>query len=633
MSIVSRYESDSWTWRGKQSVGGCRRPSHGRRYDRSSFYLTMRDGVRIAVDLYLPRSLSAKDCLPAILTQARYHRRTLVRYPFSLIRDRFGVLHSRVSRIVSSEYAYIVADVRGTGASFGSRTAEWSMDEVQDGVEIVDWITRQQWSNGRVGLTGTSYLGTAAEMLLTQRHPSVRAADIRFVAFDVYAQILCPGGARNRHFLEGWSSFTSALDRNDVINQRGIKGALCRMAIGGVAPVDEDSCHELLLAAIGSHGQNYDMLATALSITFRDDVPPTGICVDAISPHALVDDLKASNAAICTWAGYYDGANAAGALQRHLNLPPSRHRLILGPWDHGAFNYASPFARRPGASRLDHTGELLHFFEIYLKPSSQLGLCGPTVHYFTTGQERWKAAVSWPPPGTKRTALYFCEGHSLVADMPQCDNGSDRYRVDPRATSGVHSRWRSLLNRGDRTVDYSDRQEQDKRLLVYESQPLTRALEVTGHPTVNLWVRSTATDGLFFVYLEDVCPSGTVRYVTEGVLRAIHRHTASAPSTYRMPDGVPYRSFLRRDASLLVPGEPAQLIFDLLPISHQFDTKHRIRVAISGADHDNFEFVPGIPPDIEILRNREHASSISLPILPASSEVVPSAMSRRPTSC
>jgi putative CocE/NonD family hydrolase len=126
-------------------------------------------------------------------------------------------------------------------------------------------------------------------------------------------------------------------------------------------------------------------------------------------------------------------------------------------------------------------------------------------------------------------------------------------------------------------------------------------------------VSSNATDGTFFVYLEDVDEQGRVSYVTEGQLRAIHRRLGDQPPPYHHV--VPYRTFKRADAQPLVPGEVAELVFDLLPTSYRFQPGHRIRFAIAGADASHFAILPGGPPTVHVHRSRLHDSHIELPVI------------------
>jgi putative CocE/NonD family hydrolase len=162
-------------------------------------------------------------------------------------------------------------------------------------------------------------------------------------------------------------------------------------------------------------------------------------------------------------------------------------------------------------------------------------------------------------------------------------------------------------------IRYVDRATQDQRLLVYETPAMTEDVELTGHPVVSLQVRSTATDGAFFVYLEDSFPDGTVVYLTEGELRAVHRKVSSE----KPPVAVfgPYHTFKRADAMPLVAGEVAEITFDLLPISTIIRAGHRIRVAIAGHDSDTFTRYPADEtPVLQFQRNAQYASWIDLPL-------------------
>ncbi|WP_114137935.1 CocE/NonD family hydrolase, partial [Klebsiella pneumoniae] len=175
----------------------------------SSCYVTMRDGVRIAIDLYLPAGLTSAARLPAILHQTRYYRSLQLRWPLRMLLGGKPLQHIAADkrcrrRFVASGYAWVDVDVRGSGASFGARVCEWSSDEIRDGAEIVDWIVRQPWCNGTVAALGNSYDGTSAELLLVNQHPAVRVIAPRFSLFDVYTDIAFPGGIHAAWFTDTW---------------------------------------------------------------------------------------------------------------------------------------------------------------------------------------------------------------------------------------------------------------------------------------------------------------------------------------------------------------------------------------------------------------------------------------------
>ena len=149
--------------------------------------------------------------------------------------------------------------------------------------------------------------------------------------------------------------------------------------------------------------------------------------------------------------------------------------------------------------------------------------------------------------------------------------------------------------------------------LVYETAALAADLEVTGHPVVELWVSSTATDGDFVAVLQDVSPDGSaVSYNVHGRLRASSRALGRAP--YRDLD-LPWHPGTAAEARPLVPHEPTLLTFDLLPISIVFEAGHRIRLVLT--------FAAGVAterrdpaPIVTIHRDPQHPSSIALPVIP-----------------
>ena len=128
-------------------------------YTRHSAYLTMRDGVKIAITVYRPIDSKKQTHHPTILHQTRYWRSIEYRWPLSMFKDETprGLMKIYAMRFLASGYVWVDVDVRGSGASFGSRPYAYSPKEIQDGAEIVDWIIQQPWSNGKVGALGISY--------------------------------------------------------------------------------------------------------------------------------------------------------------------------------------------------------------------------------------------------------------------------------------------------------------------------------------------------------------------------------------------------------------------------------------------------------------------------------------------
>lgn len=576
---------------------------------RTSRYLTMRDGIRIAIDVYLPEGLKDGETLPTLLHQTRYWRALDYRWPVNMLKGKAprGIIGKLALRFLTKGYAWISVDVRGSGASFGNRRFSHSPEEMKDGAEVVDWIVQQPWSNGRVGSIGMSYGGASAELLLANKHPAVKAAAPLFSGFDLYPEIAFPGGIHLTWFTQTWSHINRQLDANIAPFGRWFTPLFVR----GVMPVDEDPERSLLYAAIQGHANNWDPHHEALGIVFRDDAPPsiTVPNIDALSSFTFLEDVAASGAAVYSYSGWFDGAYHHAAIRRYLTLANPANKLIIGPWDHGGKRNISPLS--VGPSQFDHAGELLKFFDYHLKGIDTGIMDEKPIHYFTMGEEQWTAAETWPPKATVVT-YYFAPDHRLTTKHTKFADASDSYQVDPTAGTSDQSRWNTLVGRSI-TDPYPNRAEQDQQLLCYTTPPLDQDIEVTGHPLVTLFVSSTATDGTFFVYLEDVNPDGNVTYVTEGMLRALHQKLSERARPYQ--DVVPYRPFTRADARPLTPGNVATLVFDLLPTSYVFKKGHRIRVGLAGADQDHFITLPKTPPTLTYYRNRTHPSHIQLPTI------------------
>jgi hypothetical protein len=310
-------------------------------------------------------------------------------------------------------------------------------------------------------------------------------------------------------------------------------------------------------------------------------------------------------------SGWRDGAYPHSAVKRFRTVTAPGSRLLLGPFCHGGRLYASP-ARPTRPAALDLDGELLSFFDLHLRGREDGIEAEAPVHYYTTGAEAWRATSQWPPPQVEPRPLYLAPGRELAWDRPAREGGDD-YAVDPGTGTGERSRWRALLGPFIR-ADYPDRRQRDEKLLVYTSRPLEADLEVSGHPVATLHLTSSAPDATVFVYLEDVGPDGSVHYVTEGQLRALHRALSREAPPYAVV--APYHSFLRADAAPLAPGEVAELVIDLLPVSHRFLRGHAVRLAIAGADRDHFALPPDPRAGLRLHRGGALASRLDLPVQP-----------------
>jgi putative CocE/NonD family hydrolase len=577
-----------------------------------SLYLPMRDGVKIAVDLCLPKDLPAESKIPAILIMARYWRSFATRTPDQPGKVPMGPRDPIADYLINHGYAVVQVDVRGTGASFGTWEYVTSSTEMADMAEIAAWAARQPWCDGSIGAVGISYEGSTAELLAAGGEPSVRAIIPQETEFDLYTDIVFPGGIRNESFIDTWNHTNHQLDQNKVPKEWGWSA---RLFVTGVRPVDGDDKKQILQAAIEEHKQNPDVHAAVQGITYRDDLfGSTGATLDEMSFFSHQDATEQSGAAIFSWGSWLDGNTANAVLHRFINLNNTQI-AVIGAWSHNMKTHASPYQdpkAKPVPSLHGQWREVLSFFDHHLLDQKDSRFEEKVLYYYTLGAEKWQKTNVWPPEDTDAQRWYFAEDSRLTANELDQEIGEDRYKVDPEATTGTHNRWHTPD--GLTPVIYKDRARADQRLLTYTSDPLSEDIEITGHPMVTLHVISTADDGAFYVYLEEVDTQGKVTYLTEGQLRAIHRKVSASSPPYRSFG--PFHSFQKKDASPLVPGEVAEISFALMPVSVQIKKGHRLRVAIAGHDKDTFAPIPQQgAPTITIQRNSRFASSIELPII------------------
>lgn len=576
-----------------------------------SHYVPMSDGCRLAVDVWLPEgaATASPSAFPTILILTPYYRR------FALQPGSEGQVEPSPNTwryrdfFVPRGYAVVVVDVRGTGASFGTRDSFRSPKEREDFREIADWIVGQPWSDGRIGSTGISYLGAAAMFLASTGHPAVKAVAPLFAVWNTYTDHLYPGGILLNGLAQAYDELCVALDqdRRELLHKFVY---FKDPAFAGPQPVDEDVDGALVREAVRQHRGNFRMPDFITEFRFTDDRLPydPNFGAPSFSPYHYAENIR-EDVAILSVSGWMDGAGFAnGSIARFLSLPNPHQHLLLGPWDHGGRINVSPF-REVEEPRFVVLAEVLRFFDHYLMGRDTGLEAEAPVHYFTMREEKWRSATNWPPTDAVET-LFLGAGHRL-GEAPAA-GGRDEHAVDFTWGAGTRTRVERLASTDTREY-YPDWSGRDESLLTYTSDPLEHALELAGHPVVTLWLASSEGDAAIHLYLSDVEPDGRSRYVTEGVLRALHRKTAE-PERYQAWTW-PFRTFRRSDASPLEPGKPEEIRFGLLPTAWTFQAGNRIRIALSGADSDHFAQVPhGRPPVLTVLHGPDFASRLELPL-------------------
>ena len=582
----------------------------------TSSYVTMRDGTRIAADVWVPGDLRADQKLPAVMTTTRYWRAHEMGPMYRLL---VGVGEASVPNIWMADdwngagYVLVLVDARGSGASSGQRPVEWSDAEVADLGEVTEWITSQPWSDGNVGAFGISYSGNTAELSAIPAHPALRAVAPLYSDFDPQFYLTMPGGVYNRGFVEAWNDANQALDANDICALEDVDGLACwwlELSVPGVKPVDGDGGGAVLREAIAGH-DTLDLAAALAAMPYRDDTLPDGGSFGDVSPYGRIAAIEAAGVPMLVRAGWLDAATADGALSRYQSSDMAQE-LVIGAWSHGGHHDTDPF--EPHHTTTDPTfdqqfADLAAFFDRHMGAPATAPR-EKSVRYYTMNEGQWRTTATWPPADMETRRWYLGASHSLT-DSPPDSEGEDDYRVDASASSGNSTRWQTNLTGDD--VYYPDRAEEDARLLTYTGAPLVADIRITGTPVVSLGLSSTHTDGALHVYLEDVTPDGRVTYLTEGILRLVHGASVAGVLPYEHSG--PPLSFNHADAVNLKPGVVGRHDVPLYATSVRVEAGHRLRVAIAGHDASTFARYPADEaPVLTVVRSPDRASFLELPV-------------------
>ncbi|MBZ5579825.1 MAG: CocE/NonD family hydrolase [Acidobacteriia bacterium] len=532
----------------------------------------MRDGARLSANVFLPPEHTR---LPTILIRTPY--------------GKGGDLVPNYQAFVDRGYAVVVEDVRGRYESEG--VFEQLHKEPEDGDDTLNWIARQPWSNGKVGMTGGSYLGIVQWKAALRNNPHLKAIFPVVSGDDDYRdRYYSPGGAiKLGHRMEWMAENLKApgyrLDFNQFVWHLPLRTAD--------------------LAATGQISQAYQ---EAMSHPAFDSF------WQAISTKEHLDQIRVPVFAVGGWYDNYvqGDLDAYATLRQKTGL----NHILIGPWPHN-MSYKFADADFGPDSSVPVRGLQLQWFDQWLKGKDTRLASQPPVRVFLMGANKWRDEREWPPPEARRRVLYFdSNGHantlsgdgSLRSRMAYREE-QDHYTYDPRDPSPTRGGavccnprvfpWGPLDQRGV---------EAREDVLVYSTRRLRQDLEVIGPVKVVLHVATSARDTDFTAKLVDVFPDGRARILTDGILRLRYRHSLEKPELAR-------------------PGDVYEVTIDAGETGNVFLRGHRLRVEISSSNFPKYDRNPntgGSIPDETRLRTAnqtlfhgpEHPSRVEFLAIP-----------------
>jgi putative CocE/NonD family hydrolase len=527
--------------------------------------IPMRDGVRLAADLYLPAGREDADRWPAVMEYTPYRKDDvdLSARPFYLYLPRHG-------------YAVARVDIRGTGASEGVSTDEYTLQEQLDGYDAIEWLARQSWCDGHVNMMGISYGGFTALQVAAHAPPHLTSIIPIDFTDDRYTDDCHYRGGLLRLYYD--------------IGHYGGQMVACN----ALPPHPEWSGERWAQVWEQHLAHNEPHLLRWYRCQTDGDYWRQG---------SVRDYPERIRCPVFLIGGWRDGyPNPPLRLYEALQVP---RKVLVGPWNH-----ALPDVAIPGP-RIDYLREILRWLDHWCK-GTDTGIMdeAPVVvfvqHYQPPDVERldtagdWRAEASWPPPGADEQTLYLSEGGTLEGEPQAPGNGragADAFEYDPTVgvMGGLWSGGISFGLPGDQRPD-------EALSLVYATQPLVEAVHILGWPRAVLHVASSAPVIGFSTSLCDVAPDGRSHLVAKGMLNATRRDSLSEPSP-------------------LTPGQIYELDIQIDCTAWRFDPGHRIGLSIASADWPNVWPTPQAATN-QVYWGAAHPSRLILPIIPEGGSAV-----------
>lgn len=565
----------------------------------------MRDGTRLATDLYLPgcSNAIAPGRFPVILTRTPYNK------DGNQLPGRY---------FAGRGYVFVAQDTRGRYKSEG--VWHWLTDDGPDGRDCADWIARQPWSDGRIGMLGTSYVGGTQHAMALEQVPQLATVIPVDAVSNMGRQSMRNAGAFELRFWN-WIMLNAG---------RGSRAA-------------QDPATKAILEEMAAHRLEY-----LRHLPLRKGTTPLQLAPEfedwlvGAMAHGADDAFWAQNNILAQprrykdipvylVGGWYDswGGNTTANFMALTKAIKGPVYLIMGPWIHGAQDKSShgqvSFGR--DAAIPDALAWRLEWYDHWLKGiDNSIGRAAPfakrvRIFVMGTGDGRktedglldhgghWRDEEDWPPSRAQLTPFYLLPGGRLHTERPTGEGATTQFQFDPRdpvpTLGGNISSGDGIMQQGawdqrggtnfwnwTKAIPLSARND----VLVFQSGPLAEATEVTGEIEVKLWASSSAADTDFTAKLVDVYPPGPDfpggfdLNIVDGIVRARFRDSAE-------------------QEHLMEPGRVYPFTIRLYPTSNVFKKGHRIRVDISSSNFPRFDVNPNTGEPLNDHRRMEIATN------------------------
>lgn len=529
--------------------------------------ITMDDGVVLRGDLQRPAGADGKPVttpLPVIVTITAYNKTVLSAGAGATLAG------ADPGYLVARGYAQLTVDARGTGGSQG-QWAAFSAREGKDAGAIVEWAASQPWSNGKVGMTGASYMGISQLFAAARQPKGLKAIFPQVPAADVYRDVVASGGQIDVGFIPLWLGLVTA---TGVIPpaygleepQAGFKMALDHL-MGGLT-------FTLPLATQALLGGD-----PAYDGPFYRERSPIDVLDDVTVPTFLV-------------GGEFDlfqrGTPLVFERLQQRGVPT---KLILGPWDHLQGSAGAEVGRAGYGSLAELQ---LRWFDQYINGmDGQLDQIAPLT-YYEQGSESWVRKAKWIDTDLSARS-YALSGDAAVGGRAGAltlgTPSAGSAVVPPIPVTGLCTRSANQWTAGLPNVllkdlpCFKDNKLNDLGGVTFDTAAQDADVHFQGPLNARLYVSTPTGDGMLSVAVEDVAPDGTVTRISGGWQTIAHRKLDESRSRYL--DGQllqPYHPFTREAKAKLPAGQVAPVDVEIFPTGAVIAKGHRLRIAVQAFD-------------------------------------------------
>lgn len=597
--------------------------------------LPMRDGVRLATDIYRPRN--ATGPVPTILVKTPYN--------FNYWDVRNGAPRDMTAALTAVRNGYAYVDQNERGHFFSEGNYDILGAPRTDGVDAIEWLTSQPWSNGKLGTIGCS---STAEWQM-----AVAALEPRGYSAMVAQGFGAGVGRVGPYYEQGNWYRGGAIQMLFITWLYGQQNQVRPMFPPGTTQEELIRASKSFDLAQQSPRVDWSKALWHLPVQdiiravdgprgiFADSMPvPTGGRMVQRTPNSpawyqggLYHDDMPFDVPAYWFMSWYDvsvGPNLELfniARQKASPEVAEKQYAVIAPVAHCAYTRATENTvvgeRSMGDARLDYAAMTYGWFDHILK-GEQNGLLDtlPRVRYFTMGSNEWQSSDTWPPAGATPRTYYLTSGgraNTLHGDgrlvlSPPSAAARDTFTYDPMKPVPSYGGNVCCTGTAIQAGSFDQRtMEERPDILVYTSEPMTEGVELSGPITVTLYVESDARDTDFTVKLIDVAPDGAAYNLDETIQRMRYRDGYDRPVVW------------------MEPGRVAKVTLQPMNTSNFFDVGHRIRIEVSSSNFprfdrnlntggNNYDETEGVVARNAVHHSAQHPSSVTITVVPRGKE-------------